>query len=64
MTKPAILKPLGDDIYLVFTPDHDLRDAKQRFLTRFGYQPDEVRRDYGKLWLGPVEPKSLMMGLA
>ena len=64
MTTKPIIKPLGDEVYLCFDSTHDLKEAKRRFLTRFGYRPDEVRHDYGLLWLGPVEEKSLMPGLA
>ena len=65
MTTPTI-KPLWKDgeSYFVFTKDHDIADAKRQFLNRFGYRADGIVQTKDGYGLGPVEPKSLMMGLA
>jgi len=61
-----LLKSLPDDgeIYLVFDAPTTEADAKARFRSRFGYGADAVFWYNKQLWLGPVEPKSLMVGLA
>ena len=65
MTTPKIrsLWKSGDS-YLVFTKDHDIADAKRRFLSRFGYRADGIVQTEDGYGLGPIEPKSLMAGLA
>lgn len=65
MTKPKIKSLWNDgDSYLVFTKDHDLIDAKRCFRNRFGYRADGIVQTKDGYGLGPIEPKSLMAGLA
>jgi hypothetical protein len=65
MTKPLLKSlPNNEEIYLVFNGSYTEADAKARFRSRFGYGADTVIRYNLQLWLGPVEPKSLMAGLA
>ena len=63
--KPTIKSLWNDgESYLVFTKDHDVADAKRCFLNRFGYRADGVVQTKDGYGLGPIEPKSLMAGLA
>lgn len=63
--KPLI-KPLWKEgeSYLVFSKDHDLANAKSCFLNRFGYRADGIVQTKDGYGLGPIEPKSLVAGLA
>ena len=65
MTKP-LLKNLPDEeeIYLVFDGGYTEADARARFQQRFGYSADGLFKYNNQLWVGPVEEKSLMAGLA
>ena len=63
--KPTIKSLWKDgDSYMVFTKDHDIADANRRFMNRFGYRADGVVQTEDGYGLGPIEPKSLMAGLA
>lgn len=64
-TKPKLDSlPKEEEIYLVF-PDSTCKTiVHQRFRTRFGYSPDGTFCYNNQWWAGPVEPKSLMVGLA
>ena len=65
MNKPKIESLWIDgETYLVFTKDHPVPEAKRRFMTRFGYRADGVVQTKDGYGLGPIEPKSLMAGLA
>ena len=64
MTKPLLKSLPNDEVYLEFTPDHDIKDALRHFKNRFGYPAETTLRIQGKLFLGPVEEKSLIAGLA
>ena len=60
MTKPLLQTLPNDEVYLEFTPDHDEAAALRHFFNRFGYPAETTLRIQGKLFLGPVEEKSLM----
>ena len=63
--KPTIKSLWKDgDSYMVFTKDHDVTEAHRRFRNRFGYRADGVVQTKDGYGLGPIEPKSLMAGLA
>ena len=65
MTTPKIESLWKDgDSYMVFTKDHDVAEAHRRFRNRFGYRADGVVQTKDGYGLGPIEPKSLMAGLA
>ena len=60
MTTPTIeVLWKGGESYLVFTKDHNVPEAKRRFLNRFGYRADGIVQTKNGYGLGPVEPKSL-----
>ena len=64
MTKPLLKSLPNDEVYLEFSPDTTDAEATRYFKNRFGYDADGVLRIQGKMFVGPVEEKSLMAGLA
>ena len=65
MTTPKIkFLPNNEDVYLVFPNSYTETKAKQRFRNRFGYSADGVFQYNNQLWVGPLEEKDLMAGLA
>jgi len=47
-------------VWLCFTPDHDPKQAKERFIQKFGYEPEKVFVADGLLWVGPVNVSDLL----
>ncbi len=47
------MKDLRGD-YMVFTDEHDEAQARAAFVKRHGYEPQQILRVTGRLWVGPI----------